>query len=79
MKVSVNGREVETTAIDFVSVNEPFVEYHLANGDVIRCKFVMTRILATGERGPNGEPIYSFQFQAVAVVDEKQRSDGSVN
>jgi len=73
MKINVNGKELEAVSVGFVSAGEPFVEYRLDNGDVIRVKFVMTRILATSERNPMNEPIYSFQYQAVTVVDEVVR------
>jgi hypothetical protein len=74
LKIDVNGKQVEATPVEFVCVNEPFVEYHLSDGNVVRVKFVMTRILATADRGTAGEPIYSFQWQAVAVVDEKPKN-----
>ena len=74
MKIRVNGKEVEATPVAFVAIQpEPFVEYHLEGGDVVRVKFVVTRILATGERNEQGEPIYSFNFQPVAIVDEKAK------
>jgi hypothetical protein len=77
VKINVKGKDVEATPIKFVPVYEPFVEYHLDNGDVIRMKYVMTRILATGERNAQGEPIYSLNWQAVAVVDEKAASNAN--
>jgi hypothetical protein len=73
VKINVNGKDVEATAVSFVSAGEPFIEYHLEDGNVARVKFVMTRIFATGERNAQtNEPIYSFQFQAVAVIEEQQ-------
>lgn len=80
MKINVNGKDVEAIQVGFAPVaGEPFVEYILDDGNTVRVKIVMTRIFATGERNTQtNEPIYSLQWQPVAIVEEKQRN-GAAN
>jgi hypothetical protein len=72
VKVNVNGKEIEAEQIGFQAIKEPFAEYLLDDGNVMRIKLVLTKAFKTGERNTNGEPVYSMLWGTVAVVDEKQ-------
>lgn len=74
IQTEVNGKTVIAVSVDFVVANgEPWIEYHLEDGTIVRVKFVMTRIFDTGERNPNGERIFQFQWQAVSTCEERER------
>jgi hypothetical protein len=71
-KINLNGKEVEAQVIGFSPMpGEPWVEYHLEDGAIMRCKMIMTRVFKTNERNDRGEVIYQCQYQCVQIVDEK--------
>ena len=72
MKMKVNGQDVDVVPVGFSSLGEPWVEYHLEDGSVARVKAIVTKIfMATEMKGEDGNPVYTFQSQLVAVIDEK--------
>lgn len=72
MKIKIGDKEVEATSVPFAIAGEPFSEYHMDNGDIIRCKHVVLKIFhVANERAPNGDPIYSIQGQLIMTVEEK--------
>ena len=67
--IEINGVAVQAELIDIVSASEPWTEYLLANGDVLRLRRGVTRIyLVPNLSTPNGQPIYHFQYQDVTDV-----------
>lgn len=70
MKVNVNGKEVDGTLVDFATVGEPWCEYQLSNGKRARLKVVLTKVIETQEKMPDGSTVYSFNCQPIFVVDE---------
>ena len=43
-------------------------EYNLADGNVLRIKFEVLKVLASGQKKPNGEPIYNVEFHPTMTV-----------
>ena len=71
MKVNVNGKEVEGKIAEFSTIGEPWAEYQLEGGKRARVKFVLTRLIETNERGPDGMRIYQFNGQPILAVDDE--------
>jgi len=43
-------------------------EYTLADGNLLRIKFELLKVLATGQKKPTGEPLYNIEFHPTMVV-----------
>lgn len=71
MKVNVNGEQVDGEQISFTPISEPFAEYHLEDGNVVRIKLVLLRIVKTDRKNLDGTPLYAFTQNIVSAVDEK--------
>jgi hypothetical protein len=76
MKTNINGKEIEAKQLRFMPISDPWAEYHLEDGKVLRGKFVVTRICSTDEKAPNGQDIYTCDGQFIFVIDE---TDGKPN
>jgi len=48
-------------------------EYNLADGNVLRIKFELLKVLSTGEKKPNGEPLYNIEFHPTMTVFTKEQ------
>jgi hypothetical protein len=73
MKVKLaNGQEVEALPVNFEPFKEPFSEYHLDDGTVLRIKFPLVKIRRTEERNPDGTRAYQYEYAPVMSVDEPQ-------
>lgn len=53
-------------------MGEPFAEYHLEDGRVLRVKTVVTKVFRSQLIGQDGLPIYSIQSTPVMAVDESR-------
>jgi len=63
---------VDTTEIDIVLEHEIWNEYQLADGNVLRVKYVLKAVYTiNGELDPNGTPIYGFEGQFVVRLKGK--------
>ena len=52
----------------FETVKEDWNEYDLADGNTLRLKTVLLKVLDTGTKNPTGEPRYNFQTHIIANV-----------
>jgi len=43
-------------------------EYTLADGNLLRIKFELLKVLDSGQKKPTGEPIYNIEFHPTMVV-----------
>lgn len=67
--LQINGVAVQAELIDIVSASEPWSEYLLGNGDVLRVRRVLTRIYRLPNiSGPLGQPGYYYVGQDVTDV-----------
>lgn len=68
MKVQYQGKQVDGEAVDFLARKEDFNEYQLTDGNILRIKMVVTRIIRLNEeKTPDGNPIYLIQSQNVVA------------
>jgi hypothetical protein len=63
---------IDKEDIEFKIIKEPWNEFHLADGTIIRAKMVLTMISRTNKFGSYGEPIYLTNAQPMikAIVAE---------
>jgi len=54
--------------VPFETVKEDWNEYNLADGNVLKIKVVLLKVLDTGKRNPEGEPAYKLQTHLIANV-----------
>ena len=64
-KPKINGK-----ITPFEEIQGPrWQEYHLADGNLLRMKIELLKVLSTGKKNPQtGEPIYSFQTHITSTV-----------
>src|SRR4030042_1889936 len=43
-------------------------EYNLVDGNLLRIKFELLKVMATGDKKPNGEPLYNIELHPTIVV-----------
>ena len=73
MKLKLGEKEVEAEQISFVPASEPWAEYHLEDGAVIRMKLVATKIYRLeGEKDADGNPAYFIKSSNVTDVTPKR-------
>lgn len=56
---------IEAEDIEFEKIKEPWNEYKLEDGTVMKIKAVLTIISKTTKYDENGEPVYLMNFQPV--------------
>ena len=66
--------QAKGTLITPIELNEPWGEYRLEDGTIVRTRQILTQLIRLDEeKAPNGEPIYLSQFQAVISVIPSNR------
>jgi hypothetical protein len=71
MKVQFNDKLVDGQAVSFTPFSEPWSEYHLEDGSVVRFRATISRLIKLDERNPDGSTIYVCQSQNQMAVEEK--------
>ena len=74
--VDFQGRKVLGRSIEFEPKNEPWAQYQLEDGSIMKVKVVLLDIIRLEEYAPTGEPLYQFSMQqitAVSVPDELKK------
>lgn len=54
--------------LDFVADSEPWAQYRLEDGTVIRVRVMLVKCINRNEYGEDGYPIYQMQFSQVLDV-----------
>jgi hypothetical protein len=73
MKITINGKEIEASLIDHSAVTEPWSEYLLKDGTIIRCRLMVTRIYQVPtEEGQDPQFHYTHIVVTDVVTPEKQ-------
>jgi len=57
--------------VNIVDQKEPWSEYYLEDGTIIRSRNIVLQIVKMDEPGPDGKPTYSMQIQQNMVVVPK--------
>ncbi len=59
--------------IPFEPVKEPWAEYQLADGNVLRIRYNMIAIYDTGKKNPDGKPRYNFTTNpSIGIFTEEE-------
>ncbi|SRR5260370_13666787 len=62
------GRQVPGQDIEFSPTSEPFSQYTLADGTLVKVKMVLLNAARLDEFSEQGEPVYQFQFQQILGI-----------
>ncbi len=69
VEVDFEGKRVPADQLNFTSNAEPWTEYELEDGTVIRIKSVLAQVFRVVDQYlPNGEPVYVMQIGNLPVV-----------
>jgi len=70
IKVNYGGEERDAISINVNSSNEPWNNYLLEDGSLLKVKVVLTKVARVeGEYDKEGNPVYTFQFSNVSSVE----------
>lgn len=68
-----DGRKVQATEIGIRKSTESWNEYELEDGNIIKIKLVVVRVLKTIDKDPiTGEPIYITNTQNLMAMSPKK-------
>jgi hypothetical protein len=62
------GRQVPGQEVEFSPTSEPFSQYTLEDGTVVKVKIVLLNAARLDEYNEQGDPVYQFQFQHIIGV-----------
>ena len=62
-------------SVKIVKQDEPWSEYSLEDGTVIRMKQTVLQIIKLDEHGPDGRPVYTMQTQPNTVILPKAENE----
>ena len=51
--------------IEYAADKEPWAQYTLENGAILRLRVMVSKIIDTGQLAPDGAPLYNIQMQQV--------------
>lgn len=68
-----NGRPAEEIGelVEIVDQKEPWSEYRLQDGTLIRTKQTLMQLVKMDTPGPDGKPVYTMQTQPTIMVIPK--------
>lgn len=66
----IAGQPVETCVQDVQSAAEPWSEYLLSDGTVLRAKTVAVRVHRALQPDPDGKPVYFIETQTIVATRE---------
>lgn len=75
-RISIGDRTIEAEDMDFKGSQEDWNEYQVEDGYTVRIKLVVSSILKTNERDPQGNPVYVVQSTNVVKVLAPERYSG---
>jgi len=67
-RINIGDRTIEAEDMEFKSVREDWSEYQVEDGFTVRIKLVVSSILKTQERDPQGNPVYIVQSTNIVKV-----------
>ena len=62
------NRQVLGEAVEFEATTEPWSQFKLADGSVVKVKSVLLSVVRLDEFTPQGDPVYQFQMQQIVGV-----------
>lgn len=51
--------------VDYAPKSEPWAEYQLENGAIMRVRAIVTKVIDKNQTAPDGFPIYQIQCQQI--------------
>ncbi len=67
-RINIGDRTIEAEDMEFKTGCEEWNEYQVEDGFTVRIKLVVSSILKTGERDPQGNPVYIVQSTNIVKV-----------
>lgn len=67
-RINIGDRSIEAEDMDFQTAREDWNEYQVEGGHTVRIKLVVSSILKTNERDPQGNPVYIVQSTNIVKV-----------
>jgi hypothetical protein len=67
-RINIGDRTIEAEDMEFQTGREDWNEYQVEDGFSVRIKLVVSSILKTGERDPQGNPVYIVQSTNIVKV-----------
>ena len=67
-RINIGDRSIEAEDMEFKQAREDWNEYQVEDGYSVRIKLVVSSILKTGERDPQGHPVYIVQSTNIVKV-----------
>jgi len=66
--IKVDGKDVALFETEPLNSNEKWNEYQMSNGDILKVKLILTRVLVSNEKVNNKQHVYQFDFKAISDV-----------
>ena len=74
MKKLFNNEQVNVTEVDVLTAHEPWSEYQLSDGNVIKVKNVLKIVYKIdGKTNPDGSPVYGCESQVVVSLKQVEK------
>jgi hypothetical protein len=67
-RINIGDRTIEAEDMEFQTGREDWSEYQVEDGFTVRIKLVVSSILKTQERDPQGNPVYIVQSTNIVKV-----------
>ncbi len=67
-RINIGDRTIEAEDMEFATRREDWNEYMVEDGYTLRIKLVVSSILKTEERDPQGNPVYIVQSTNILKV-----------
>ena len=67
-RINIGDRTIEAEDMEFQAGREDWSEYQVEDGFSVRIKLVVSSILKTQERDPQGNPVYIVQSTNIVKV-----------
>jgi hypothetical protein len=67
-RINIGDRTIEAEDMEFQTTREDWSEYQVEDGYSVRIKLVVSSILKTNERDPQGNPVYVVQSTNIVKV-----------
>ena len=68
VKVATPQGTIEGEEVDFKALSEPWASLELEDGYSVRLKVVVTQVIRTKQRDPDGNPLYIVRSSNVMAV-----------
>ena len=65
-KATINGKDVELVRVEPLTEHQPWCEYQMPNGDIVRAKIIAKTFWhSPTEKNADGSPVYALDWTIV--------------